>query len=293
MENYAQLVEEFLLYLSGERGFSANTIAAYKSDLAKFTEYLEKEQLTQVEQITQKVILSFCGQLKNKHYAPASISRYSMAVKSFFKFLRREHIIDIDPSSLIPGQKLWQTIPQVMDVDEIDLLISQPDVNTFIGSRDIAILETLYATGIRVSELCGINSSDIKEDCIRIMGKGKKERLVPVGSKAQDAIAYYLSSFRSNIHKEGALFTTEKGKRISRVHVFLLIKKYSKQAGIEKNVFPHLFRHSFATHLLDHGADIRIIQELLGHSNIQTTDRYTHVSQRKLQEAFNACHNRP
>ena len=190
--------------------------------------------------------------------------------------------------------KLWQTIPTILSVDEIQAILAQPDINHPIGQRDLAILELLYSSGLRVSELCDLSIYSVDDQYVRVFGKGRKERLVPLGKKALKAVDNYLIHVRDlyDSKEEQHLFLTNRGKPLDRIAVWKMVKKYTSKANITKVISPHTFRHSFATHLLDNGADLRIIQEMLGHANISSTDRYTHVSSAQLQNAFQRCHHR-
>ncbi len=232
--------------------------------------------------------------MQAKKYASSSIARALIALKVYFRFLKKEGVHQEDIGQLLDTPKLWQILPDVLSTEEIELFLSQPDLCTNQGIRDKAIIELLYATGIRVSELCNLSIYDVDDDQIRVFGKGSKERIVPVSSRALLHIDTYLGKVRClhDSEKEKKLFLTLKGKPIDRTSVWKLVKVYAKKAGIVKNIFPHMMRHSFASHLLDGGADLRIIQEMLGHSHISSTDRYTHVSLSKLHERFKSLHPR-
>ena len=229
--------------------------------------------------------------MKEKNHASSSLSRYLISLKVFFRYLKKEKIISSDPTIHLENPKLWQLIPEVLSLEETEKLLNMPDPSCFLGARDHAILSVLYASGLRVSELCGLNLIDVSEDHVRVKGKGNKERIVPIAQVALSRIDHYLKEFRKD--KEEALFITQRGKRIDRIAVWERIKWYAKKAGIEKNISPHTLRHSFATHLLENGADLRVIQEMLGHANIATTDKYTHISHKHLQNAFSKFHPRP
>jgi integrase/recombinase XerD len=218
-----------------------------------------------------------------------------VAVKVFFRFLKKEDFVELDVTRHLESPKLWQLIPEVLTIGEVDLLLKAPDGETPLGARDKAILEVLYASGLRVSELCGLNIHDVDEACVRVKGKGGKERLVPIAKVALDAVDRYLAQHRGEVggEKEIPLFVSRKGKRIDRSDVWKRVKFYAKRAGIAKRISPHTLRHSFATHLLENGADLRVIQEMLGHAHISTTDHYTHISQLHLSQAFSAFHPRP
>ncbi len=289
-----ELLLDFIVYLRSEKGLSSNTVEAYQRDLTSFFKVVKSHGIECINIINQEEIIAFLSWMKEKRYASASISRALIAIKVFFRFLLREKILVKNPAETLESPKLWQLIPEVLSQAEVEKLLAQPDPQTFAGARDRAILEVLYASGLRVSELCGLSIHDVDDTYVRVLGKGQKERLVPIGKKALIAVDYYLVNFRDQFdsRNEPALFVTRQGKRIDRVSVWKMIKEKAKDAGIVKSISPHTLRHSFATHLLDHGADLRVIQEMLGHSNIATTDRYTHVSQRRLQETFSKFHPR-
>ena len=283
-------IEEFIQYLGAEKGLSVHTQAAYKRDLYQLYTYA-KEQGRAWPPSADSIIAFIQTQNAKK---PASLARQIVACKVFLKYLFREEQIPKDESSYLETPKLWQTIPNVLSDEEIDRLLRAPDMSQGEGIRDAAILELLYGTGIRVSELCRLSIYDVSDDTIRVFGKGEKERIVPLGSKARVAIDRYLVEVRSQYESEEvrALFVTHKGKPIDRFFVWQMVKQYAKQVNIEKSISPHTFRHTYASHLLDAGADLRIIQELLGHANISSTDRYTHVSKSQIRELFRAFHPR-
>lgn len=287
-------VEDFATYLISEKGLSHHTLEAYRRDVEAFLLFLQRGAVGEWRDVQQQDLIDFLSVKKNQDYAPASVSRAFIAIKVFFRFLKREKIIEQNFTLLLETPKIWQLIPDVLSLEEMECLLSKPDRSTQKGARDLAILELLYASGLRVSELCGLNIADLDEDSVRIRGKGGKERIVPIGRKASEAIDHYLN-FRETeaSDRQDALLVGRGMKRINRVTVWKLVKIYAKEAGIKKIIFPHTFRHSFATHLLDNGADLRVIQELLGHSSISSTDRYTHVSCNHLQEAFHNFHMRP
>ncbi len=280
-------MEDFLLYLGSEKGLSPHTLAAYGRDLKGFQRFIEGKAW---EVVTQEHVLSYLEYVKEK-YATASVCRMLVAIKVFFRFLKREGLVPTDPTRYLDSPKLWQLIPEVLSIDEVTRLLAAPGDEDAIGARDKAILHVLYASGLRVSELCGLNLTDVDDTRVRVKGKGNKERIVPIAKSAVEAVDRYLTQWRQNA--EGPLFVTAQGKRIDRVMVWKRVKFYAKKAGIDKPISPHTLRHSFATHLLENGADLRVIQEMLGHVSIHTTDRYTHVSQKHLNEAFDRFHPRP
>jgi len=295
MENLDIWMDDFLSYLASEKGLSSNTLQAYGSDLTAFLAYIETFGTLNVFAIRKEVIIEFLAKRQKEGMASSSLARILVAIKMFCRFLKREKVIAVNEADFLESPKIWQLIPEVLTVQEVQKLLELPDVTTFFGSRDRAILEILYASGLRVSEVCSLNIYDVGEESIRVQGKGGKERIVPIASFSLQIVDSYLSSFRSHFpqKEETALFLTTKGSRIHRQEIWALVKRYSKEMGLTKEVSPHTLRHCFATHLLENGADLRIIQEMLGHSHIATTDRYTHISQKHLSDAFAKFHPRP
>lgn len=286
-------LNDFTIYLSSEKGLASNTLEAYKHDAEVFLDFLKKRNLENWSVIEQQHIIDFIALKKGEQYATSSLCRYLIAIKVLFRFLKREGIISNNVTLLLETPKLWQLIPEVLTQEEMDHLLSQPNIESMYGARDRAILEVLYASGLRVSELCQLKIYDVDDIYVRVKGKGGKERVVPIGKKALEAVDYYLNYRDTDENsREEALFVTKGNRPIDRITVWGRVKYYAKKAGIQKNISPHTFRHSFATHLLDNGADLRVIQDMLGHSNINSTDRYTHVSHRHIQEAFQSFHPR-
>lgn len=286
-----ETVEDFLFYLASEKGLAKNTIQAYKNDLSHFLSLLTTRKITDYSHVKEADIIAFLEMLKAKDHASSSIYRSLIALKTFFRFLRREKIIPSDEPLYMDTPKVWQLIPEILTEPEVRKIIEMPKMDDPLGARDAAILETLYASGLRVSEVCGLNLTDLDDATVRVRGKGGKERVVPIAPIAVQKIDHYLLHFRNT--EEKALFLTKTGKRIDRVTIWKRIKFYAQAAGITKEISPHTLRHCFATHLLENGADLRVIQEMLGHANIGTTDRYTQISQKHLSEAFYQFHPRP
>jgi integrase/recombinase XerD len=286
-------LHDFFIYLASEKGLSSNTLEAYQRDLSAYLSFLQSKQIKQWKDIEIQDLINFISAKKEKLYASSSIYRAFIAIKVFFKFLKREGAIENNIMTLVENPKVWQLIPHVMSEEEMERLLAQPDAKNMKGAREKAILEVLYATGIRVSELCNLKLQDVDDHTIRITGKGSKERVIPIGRKAIAAIDHYLN-YREAFSEErhDLLFLTCKHKALDRTSVWKMVKFYAEQAALSKSISPHTFRHSYATHLLDHGADLRVIQDLLGHASITSTDRYTHVSQARLKEAFHAFHPR-
>lgn len=278
-------INDFLSYIGAEKGLSINTIEAYDKDIRRFCGTAKSE-------VVEEDIVSHLALLKKEGFASSSIYRNLMALRVFFRFLRREGYLEKDPTELLDSPKMWQLIPEVLSGEEIKALLMAPSHEDEEGMRDKAILETFYATGIRVSELCALNVHDVGENTVRVIGKGGKERIVPIGEEALSAIDAYLAKWRNDKGEKRPLFLSKRGKRMNRTKVWERVKFYAKQAHIEKEISPHTLRHSFATHLLDHGADLRVIQEMLGHADIGTTERYTHLSKKRLFEAFDTFHPR-
>lgn len=288
-------LDDFLSYLASEKGLAKNTLKAYGSDLALFLFYLETHGNLDVSQIRKDVIVDFLAKRQKEGMASSSLARILVAIKMFCRFLKREKVLSANEADFLESPKIWQLIPEVLTMQEVQKLLELPDVSTFLGSRDRAILEILYASGLRVSEVCSLNIYDVGDESIRVKGKGEKERIVPIASFSLKLVDSYLSSFRNTLtqKQETALFVSTKGHRISRQEIWSLVKGYSKKMGLSREISPHTLRHSFATHLLENGADLRVIQEMLGHSHIATTDRYTHISQKHLSDAFAKFHPRP
>lgn len=286
-------IDDFVNYLISEKGLSIHTLEAYRRDIKDFLSFLQDRSISLWKEVQQQDIVDFLAVKNTQQYAVASISRALIAIKVFFRFLKREELISNNTALLLTTPKIWQLIPDILSIEEVELLLKQPNPSCQKGARDCAILEILYATGLRVSELCQLKLGDVNDDYLLIKGKGGKERIVPIGKKAIIAIDHYLN-FKDGIEikRDDPLFNSQGNRPINRVTVWALVKRYANQAGITKTIFPHTFRHSFATHLLDNGADLRVIQELLGHTNINSTDRYTHVSCTHLREAFQAFHPR-
>ncbi len=290
-ESFFSVVADFIDYLRSEKGLSLNTIVAYERDVMAFGASLEKKDWRAV---SSESILSFLSFLKTKQYASASVCRMLAAVRVFLRFLKKEGYIEVDPGRSFDTPKLWLLIPEVLSIQEVDAFLAQPQATDFIGSRDKAILELLYATGMRVSELCLCRICDVSDTFVKVRGKGRKERIIPVGRKALEALDYFLIHFRGEVSEDDApLFTTIRGKPLDRITVWSRVKIYAKAAGISKSISPHTLRHSFATHLLERGADLRLIQDMLGHEEIGTTDRYTHVTGQRLKAVFHQFHPRP
>ena len=290
------IIGKYKRYLLLEKGLSKNTIEAYLTDLQKLLDYLyEKQLLFQEVELTH--LEEFLSQLHDVHITARSVARVISGVKSFFRFLLLDDFIKSDPSELLEAPKIGLKLPVVLSVEEIDALLSCIDVSTAEGTRNYAIIETLYSCGLRISELTNLRFSDVyfDEGFIRVQGKGNKQRLVPISETAIQKIKNYLPYRRQiKIEKgnEDIIFLSSRGKAISRITVFHYIKHYAEAAGLQKKISPHVFRHSFATHLLERGANIRAIQEMLGHEKITTTEIYTHIDRNFLRQEIIEHHPR-
>jgi len=294
----------FTDYLRVEKSLSENTISAYKADLEKFFEYAENVKLIRgIKNITEDTITDFLNFLNgslNKtgnKFSAKSVSRFISSLRTFFKYLESENLTDINPLESIETPRTPRLLPEVLSIEEIEKLLSVQDINDKLELRDKAILETMYASGLRVSETINLEISNIffEEGFIRVFGKGSKERIVPVGNTALKFITKYIKESRSllkNSRSFNFLFLNFRGSKLSRMGILDIIKKYCLRAGIRKSTHPHTLRHSFATHLLQGGADIRIIQEMLGHQDISTTQIYTHVDKDYLIEVHKSFHPR-
>lgn len=288
------IIKDFTSYIASEKGLAANTIEAYQRDIKGLFQFLSACGTSKIEDINSELLIKYLGSLKAHNYAATSICRSLIAVKVLFRFLHREKIVHDNFAQHLNHPKLWQTLPDILSIEEMENLLRQPDLSTCLGLRDRAILEVLYSSGLRVSELCGLLLYAVDDKFVRVFGKGRKERLVPIGAKAIEAIDNYISHSSRHIQDNDnpLLFLSAKGKPLDRITVWRMVKNYAEKAGISKSISPHTFRHSFATHLLDNGADLRIIQEMLGHAHISSTERYTHVSNTQLQAAFHKHHPR-
>ena len=292
------LIEPFLSCLTLERGLAANTITAYRRDLTAFTDHLAARGLTEPSRMTRADVTGYLMMLKERGLKPTSLARKLVAVKVWFRYLAGERLIPQDPTSVLETPRTWKTLPDTLNVEEVARLLMRANIRRPQGIRDRAILELLYATGMRVSELAMLTAKDLHLDLgfLRCVGKGSKERIVPVGKTAARAVSAYLEKVRPALDKgrqHPRLFLSRRGTGISRQMIWHLIGRYAREARLKKRITPHTLRHSFATHLLERGADLRVVQELLGHVNIATTQIYTHVDQARLKKIHQQFHPRP
>ena len=293
-------LNEFKNYLKLERSLSNNSIDAYLLDIRKLTSFISENYSTSlsIENINVSIIESFIKHLFKSESSTYSQARIVSGLKSFFNYLLLEEKIDINPMELIDAPKLVRKLPETLSIQEIENIINAVDLDSKEGMRNKAILETLYSCGLRVSELVNLKVQNLFLDIgfIKVLGKGMKERLVPIGTKAAECISIYMKEYRTNLNIsegfEGYLFINRRGKNLTRNMIFIIVKDLVKKAGLNKNISPHTFRHSFATHLIEGGADLRAVQEMLGHESITTTEIYTHLNKNYLKEVVNKFHPR-
>lgn len=285
-------VDEYLHYLKVERGLSKNTIQSYRRDLSQYLDFLKNSEISAWDRVDRYVVLNFLQCLKEEGKSSATIIRMVSALRKFHQFLRQERITENDPMQHVDTPKKGQKLPKILSVEEVETLIETPDTTTILGIRDRAILEVMYATGLRVSELISLKLSDLHLSLglIQTIGKGDKERIIPLGDLAIKWIEKYLNESRSSLsyHKEPQpfLFLNHHGRGLTRQGIWKNLRQIVKDAGIDKEVTPHTLRHSFATHLLENGADLRVVQELLGHADISTTQIYTHITKQRMADVY-------
>ena len=288
---------DYLHYLKVERGLSENTIASYGIDLKLFLEYLRENEIPSFKQVNKEVIVNYMQAEKNNNKANSSILRSVSSLRKFFQYLAQEKIIEKDPMLLIDTPKKKQHLPQVLTKEEVEKLLHSPNTGQVLGLRDRAMLELMYATGLRISEIINLKLEDLHltMGTLQTLGKGHKERIVPVGDEAIKWINRYLEEARPKLLKQkrsNYLFLNFHGNNLTRQGLWKNLKAEVRKAGIQKNITPHTLRHSFATHILENGADLRIVQELLGHADISTTQIYTHLSNKQLADIYNRAHPR-
>lgn len=290
-------LEDYLHFLNIERGLSENTLKSYQRDLTHYIEYMAQiKQMPDWNAVKRQDILNFLYQLKDNGKSSATISRHISSIRSFHQFLIRDQIVTQDASMHIEKPKKERTLPDILSMEEVDKLL---DINTVtpLDYRTKAMLELLYATGLRVTEMTTLKTADLHlmMGFVQCFGKGSKERIVPLGDTAKDALEDYLNYGRPELVKRQAtntLFVNQHGRQLSRQGFWKILKKATLEAGISKNITPHTLRHSFATHLLENGADLRVVQEMLGHEDISTTQIYTHVTKARLKDMYKAYHPR-
>lgn len=291
-------LSEFLSYLRYTRNVSPETLRAYATDLRRYLTFLQDNQLGSIERADAAPIRRYLVHVTDKNYSRRSIARFLASLRTFYGYLYRKGTLEYNPGKLVRTPKLDKRLPHFLDVAEMETLLAAPDESHFQGVRDKAILELIYSGGLRISEAWAIDLADIQmgSGIVSVRGKGRKERLAPIGSFATSALKTYLAARQKALAKRGvpspALFINKSGKRLSVRGIRRLVVKWSLRAGLNKKVTPHSLRHSFATHLLDRGADLRAVQELLGHANIVTTQIYTHLTAHRLKEVYDKAHPR-
>ncbi len=307
---FLESIDGFRVYQNVELGLSPLTLEAYRRDLLKLGEFLQRRQVSNWSAITPELLLDHLVEITERGYKESTIARHLVSIRCWLRWLYENRKVDTDITGLLDAPKQWQRLPRVLNLDRTVELVTSPDAEHPLGLRDRAILELFYACGLRVSELCGLRAGDINvvHGFVRVMGKGRKERIVPVGRKALDAIAAYVEHLRpQQVDKAIAnglcptpvtervkaglpLFMSRTGAALERTAVWRLVKREARRSGNGPQVSPHTLRHSFATHLLEGGADLRIVQELLGHASVTTTEIYTHVQTKRIKEIHARCH---
>src|ERR1700687_5824833 len=294
-------IHVFLSYLRVEKALAQNTILAYGRDLRRFAEFLRKRHKLRWEDVTREDIVDFLSSLYKEKLDSRSVARFLVSLRGLYKFAMMENMVSTDPTENLESPKIRSSLPTYLRVEEIDKLLQAPDLSTPFGLRDRAMLEVLYSTGLRVSELLNLRISDLdlRTGCVRCIGKGDKERLVPIGRKAIAAVEAYLAGARPKFFRSSSppphnqvLFLTRAGRRLSRITIWKILHDYGVKLGLRGRLTPHKLRHSFATHLLEGGADLRSVQLMLGHADISTTQIYTHVVEERLKEIYKAHHPR-
>ena len=292
-------IAAFLTHVRVERGLSANTVTAYRRDLVKFDDFAKRRKLT-LESVSRDNLVEFLASLYRQKLESRTVARHLVTLRNFFRFAQLQELIATDPSLNLESPKIRRSLPGYLRLEEIERLLAQPDDKTPLGLRDHAMLDVLYSTGLRVSELISLRVMDLDTavGCIRCIGKGDKERIVPIGKKALALVERYLRDARPKLIGKGkqalatTLFINRRGAPLSRVGVWKILSAYGRKAGLRSSLTPHMLRHSFATHLLERGADLRSVQLMLGHSAISTTQIYTHVVEERLKQIYKAHHPR-
>ncbi len=292
-------LKDFMQYLIVEKGLAKNTIVSYERDLKSYLHYIKTmESLQSLNDVQRVHIVHFLSFLKEQGKSSKTLARHIASVRAFHQFLLRDKATEQDPSVLIDTPKQQRLLPKVLSLQEVEVLLDSPNLQDHYGIRDKAMLELLYATGIRVSELIGLDLDHIQLTMgfVRCMGTGNKERIIPIGRTAIEAIQNYLEHGRAHFvttkHKDDALFLNHQGHRLTRQGCWKILKKLAKEAGIDKQLTPHILRHSFATHLLENGADLKAVQEMLGHADISTTQIYTNVTKTRIKDVYSKFHPR-
>ncbi len=294
--NLDQAMDLYFDYIKIERHLAPNSVAAYAHDLAKFRMFCAKKEIHVLEAISANVVLEYLIDLSNQRMSVRTQARNLVSLRSFFKHLRAEKHLTVDPAATVGLPRLGRQLPEVLTLKEVEHLLAAPDPKTTLGLRNSAMLELLYATGLRVSELCRLRRDDVNLDAgvLSAVGKGRKQRLVPIGESALDFLSEYLRTARPVLDRKRSdfLFLSQRGYPLTRQAFWKMVKTCARHAGIRKAIYPHMLRHSFATHLLERGADLRAVQAMLGHADISTTQIYTHVSRSHLVKIYRRHHPR-
>jgi len=292
-----EVFNKYINYLEAERNVSPYTVRNYTTDLLDFFNFLKDKKIGSLNEVDKQVLRDYLSYLMEQGFVKASIARKLSAIRSFYRYLLREGMVPTSPVATTSSPKLDKRLPSFLSIEEVNRLLETPDLSTPQGQRDRALLELLYASGLRVSELANLNIEQVNLDTdeIRVWGKGSKERVVLMGKPADEALRTYFGQgrpklFGAKIRMTNALFINRYGERLTERRVQRLLEKYAKIAGIEKRVYPHMLRHTFATHLLDGGADLRVVQELMGHANLSTTQIYTHVTKSQARKVYLSAH---
>ncbi len=294
-------IHVFLTYVRVEKGLAHNTILAYGRDLKRFSAFLAQRRKRQIKEVSREDVVDFLSSLYKAKMDSRSVARYLVSMRNFFKFAVMEELIPLDPTENLESPKVRQSLPTYLRQDEVEKVLAAPDPSTPLGLRDRAMLEVLYSSGLRVSELLNLRISDLdlRLGCVRCIGKGDKERLVPIGRKAIAAVEQYMALVRPQFVRPSSppphnqvIFLTRNGRRLSRISIWKIIHDYGTRVGLRGRLTPHKLRHSFATHLLERGADLRSVQLMLGHADISTTQIYTHVVEERLKQVYKAHHPR-
>jgi integrase/recombinase XerD len=295
----ASTIAAFLTHVRVERGLSPNTVSAYRRDLLKFDDFAKKRKIS-LEAVTRDSLVEFLASLYRQKLESRTVARHLVTLRNFFRFAQIQELIATDPTLNLESPKIRRSLPGYLRLEEIERLLVQPDDKTPLGLRDRAMLDVLYSTGLRVTELVNLRVMDLDTSvgCVRCIGKGDKERIVPIGKKALALVERYLREARPKLIGKGkqalatTLFINRRGAPLSRVGVWKILSGYGRKAGLRSSLTPHMLRHSFATHLLERGADLRSVQLMLGHSDISTTQIYTHVVEERLKQIYKAHHPR-
>ncbi|MBZ0272560.1 site-specific tyrosine recombinase XerD [bacterium] len=291
------LIDQYLVYIRAEKGLAKNTVESYLRDLVKFSRYCERQNLMDVSRVRPQHLLEFVGELREAGMSARTAARNLIAVRGLFRFALEENHLASDPSELVELPRMSRELPHVLTEAEVEALLAAPDIDKPEGLRDAAMLELIYAGGLRATEIVslGVGQLHLEADFVRVHGKGRKERVVPIGDTAAWVLSRYLNEARAQILKNrvsDALFVSNRGRAMTRQAFWNIVKRLARKAAINKDVYPHALRHSFATHLLAHGANLRVVQTLLGHEDIATTEIYTHVDRSRLKRLHKSAHPR-